>query len=225
MIELLPNKSTMHKFKYIRDPIRPEKRCIFCQNVLIKPFIECFECLVFLCLNCFSQGTEKEKHQNNHSYIVHENVRVFPSADWTANEETLLLELIISLGYNWDDISKAMKTRSSKDCKEHYNTFYFDGIFTTLLGLTNEYEVQSIRTPHFYDLNTEIPRTVGLDFAKSKVGYRGARADFDIPYDISAESILNDLDGCFYGDWLKEIKHIGETLQCSILTVYNHRVR
>lgn len=225
MIELLPNKSTMNKTEYIRETISPDlERCIFCHNVLIKPFIECFECLVFLCLSCFSQGNEIEKHQSNHSYsIVHENV-VFPNTDWTANEEKLLLELIISLGYNnWDDIAKAMKTRSSTDCQEHYNTFYFDGIFKKLLGLSNE--VHPIKTSYFCNSNTQTPRRVSPDFAKSKVGYRAARGDFDIPYDISAEALLNDLDGCFYGDWLKELKHIGETLQCAMLTAYKHRVR
>lgn len=220
MISLLPNRETKH---------RVPERCVFCHYVLVKPFIECVQCpgTVLLCLNCFALGREIENHQNTHSYrIAHDNIQVFSDTNWTAKEEKLLLEFIDSFGYNnWDDVSKAINTRSSKECEEHYNKFYFDGIFRKLLGLTNEV-YRPIRTPYFFDLNSNTPpRTNKSDVMKHMAGYRAARGDFDIPYDISAESILTDLDGCFYGDWLLDLKHIGETLQCAMLTAYYHRLR
>ncbi|KAL5282652.1 TADA2A family protein [Megaselia abdita] len=219
------NQTTMHRIHFFRQTISPnsEKSCHFCFNVLAELFIECAECnSVFLCLNCFSQGKEIENHQKSHSYvIVHDNIRVFSDSDWTAKEEKLLLELIASFGYgNWDDISLAIKTRSSAECQEHYTRFYFDGVFGELLGLTNEV-YRPLRTPFLLNLN----KMNSNSYVESMAGYRAARGDFDIPYDNSAEAIINDLDGCFYGDWLEVLRPLGEKLQCAMLRAYNHKLR
>lgn len=84
---------------------------------------------------------------------------------------------------------------------------------------------RAIRTPYFYDFNTTDARSDKSNVAKTMAGYRDARGNFDIPYDISAESIISDLDGCFYDDWSEELRPLGELLQCAMLTSYNHRLR
>lgn len=229
VIHLLPTKEALLAVQYFQKSISPtfDQVCAFCNIFLEPPFIDCADCSLLLCLNCFSYGTELENHKSDHSYvIVHDNIQVFPNTNWTAKEEKLLLELIVSFGYgNWHNISKAMKTRSSTECQEHYNLCYFDGIFRKLLGLTNEV-YRPIRTPFLFKLNTiDPPRTDNSEVAKNMAGYRAARGEFDIPYDKSAESILTDLDGCFYGDWSEEIVHVAKTLQCAILIAYNRRLR
>lgn len=226
---MLPSKETLHKIKFYRQTISstPEKSCASCRNILVDPFIHCADCPVLLCVSCFSHGREIEKHESSHSYIVvHDNIQVFPGTNWTAKEEKLLLEYIVSFGYgNWEDIAKSMKTKTSQECEEHYSLYYFDGIFRKLLGLTNDV-YRPIRTPYFFNMNTmDPPRTDNSDVAKSMAGYRAARGDFDIPFDNSAESIITDLDGCFYGDWPDELRSVGETLQCALLNAYNHRLR
>lgn len=225
---MVPTNETVITKKFFHQTIstKQEKVCAFCKTFLIEPYIECSDCPNFLCLKCFACGKEVDSHQNSHSYaIIHDNIQVFPNSDWTANEEKHLLELIVSLGYgNWKAISEAIKTRSPEECENHYKNYYFDGVFK-VLGLRNDV-YRPIRTPYFFKLNTmNPPRTDNSDIAKNMSGYRAARGDFDIPFDISAESEIEELDGCIFGDWPENLRAIGEQMQCAILNSYNHRLR
>lgn len=192
-----------------------------------EPYIKCADCFCHICLKCFSKGAETRYHSNTHSYIIiHDNINVFPYTNWTAAEEKKFLNLILIHGLgNWEEISKQMITRNIDECRQHYFTCYFDGIFKKLLGLTNDIYLPE-RIPYLYKMKCIDPPRYEIDsiYFKNMAGYRAARGDFDIPYDNSAESLINDLE-LNDDDWPKDYQNIKDELHCAIFKAYNHRIK
>ncbi|XP_055908307.1 transcriptional adapter 2A isoform X2 [Eupeodes corollae] len=233
-IKLEPSADTKHTVKYYK-PHTPSIHndldishdlCEACNQILEIPHVRCPECLINLCLNCFARGKEIARHRNTHHYIIiHDNIHVFPWSDWTAFEEKLFLRSLQLLGYgNWDDIAKAMRTRTPDECRAHYHECYFDGIFRKLLGLSNEVYFPE-RTPYLYKFKSvDPPRHEADDPINVKImaGYRCARGDFDTPYDNSAESIISNLEDL--SQWPSAYKYCAEELHCAIVKAYNHRL-
>lgn len=192
-----------------------------------EPFITCAECASHRsCLKCFSVGAEIASHENTHAYVItHDNVKIFPNSNWSAREERRLLDLLLQCGVgNWNDISTALQTKSPQECREHYLTYYFDGIFSKTLGLT-KYPYVRLCVPYLFKTNTIEPPRHNLEMIHSKymAGYRFARSDFDTPYDISAESIVSDLK--IKKDWGEDYEDIGEELNCAMVRAYNNRLQ
>lgn len=83
--------------------------CSSCHLLLKDPLIECAQCdpKVLLCVDCASKGRQFVTHVNTHPYrVVHRKFSVL-DPDWTAEEEEMLLTLLIQRGEgNWDDIAK-----------------------------------------------------------------------------------------------------------------------
>lgn len=205
--------------------------CAKCKTVLYEPFVSCAECFELFCLSCFSKGSETSKHKSDHSYnIQRDDFILFASSDWTAREEKVFLNLIQSYGVgNWDEISSFMVRKSAEQCRFHFYNFYFDGIFAKQLGLSNENAYTRHNVPYLLKTNSlEPPRGDEKNFiSQSMAGYRFARSDFDIPYDSSAESILNkisfDEDEVFEND--HDMKEFTTELNCALFRAYNHRAK
>lgn len=122
-----------------------------------------------------------------------------------------------------------MTQKSTEQCRTHFYSFYFDGIFGTQLGLSNENAYARHNVPYLLKTNSmEPPRGDDKNFiSQSMAGYRFARSDFDIPYDNSAESILNkvihDDDEAFEND--PEMQDLMKELNCAMFRAYNHRLK
>lgn len=219
--------------------------CENCNISLSEPYISCAECPQYFCLDCFSCGTENSVHKNTHCYRVlrDDNIEIFQNSDWYAYEEKQLLDLLLTHGYgNWDDISKAMKTRTSQECQDHYLTYYFGGIFEKTLGLSNQ-PYRSEIVPHMYKISSIDPPRYDIDNVNFKrmAGYRCARSDFDTPYDQSAELIVSNLqlitrdesrihnsdsdDENFESCYMADHEDVFETLNCAMMKAYNHRLK
>lgn len=205
-----------------------DQTCSKCSHSIREPYINCSECRQLFCLPCFSRGSETEKHRNTHQYSVRtdDTLTVFENSNWSATEEKRLLDALQLNGYgNWTEIGRTMRTRSAAECEHHYRRFYFDGVFGLKLGLRScSYEPE--RTPYWYKMNSvEPPRHDADDVAFNRLaGYRCARADFDVPYDNSAESIVSHLD-LSWSDAGADYESIGDQLNAAIFTAYNHRLR
>lgn len=223
---------------------------IFCENCrtsLEEPYISCAECPQYFCLDCFSCGTENSIHKTTHSYRVLrvDNIRIFQNTDWYAYEEKRLLDLLLVHGYgNWDDIAKAIKTRSPEECRDHYLSCYFGGIFEKTMGLSND-SYQSEIVPYMYKMSSIDPPRYDIDNINFKrmAGYRCARSDFDTPYDTTAETLISNLalmndenellkddeydENEQNGDsnYLNEHKDVYEELNCAMVNAYNHRLQ
>lgn len=196
--------------------------CDKCKVVLREPFIRCADCPEWFCLSCFSSGSETRRHSSDHRYsISRDDFHLFPNSSWTAREEKEFLDLIQNHGVgNWEDISVRMK-KSPDDCRSHFNTFYFDGIFKKL-GLTNENAYTRFTVPYLFKTNCLDPPRRDADILMA--GYRFARSDFDIPIDHSAESILNNISTSEkFKD--NEIKEFMDEINCAMLRAYNHRLK
>jgi hypothetical protein len=241
ILELKPNQNNYQTIKYKNtnkqihsqiDDIFNSNNCQKCEIVLEEPYVQCAECDETFCLHCFSRGAETQYHRNIHSYIVRQDtVQVFPTSNWTAKEEKLLLELLLAYGYgNWEDVSKALKTKSLTECRDHYLNYYFDGIFEQTLGLTSQ-PYKPITIPYLYKMNCiEPPRFKDQDCVnfKTMAGYRCARSEFDTPYDQSAENVVSNLliteiDSNYWVNMNN--RDLAEKLYCGVFKAYNHRLK
>lgn len=124
---------------------------------------------------------------------------------------------------NWDEISAALGNKAPSECRIHFYTFYFDGVFGKRLGMSNESAYARHNVPYLVkSVSLEPPRGDENSFvATSMSGYRFARSEFDVPYDNSAESILNNIS---LDDDEKD-SQITSELNCALFRAYNHRLR
>lgn len=235
IITLKADENTKRVVKYytpveehdtLSDDDEHDLRCHVCSSKLDTPYIECAECLHFICVNCFARGGETSVHKNNHSYSVQRDVlSVFDSSDWSGKEELQLLDALYSQGIdNWDGVSKKMVNRSPEECRIHYYTFYFGGMFERELGLESDPYIPR-RVPFMYRMRAIDPPRPDLDSVtfKTMAGYRCARGDFDTPYDNSAESIVSNLD-TVCGNFSKADDDLLNEMKVAVFRAYNHRV-
>jgi transcriptional adapter 2-alpha len=182
-------------------------------------------------LSCFSQGSETPKHKSDHSYSIRrDDFTLFPNSNWTAREEKEFLNLMHKFGVgNWDEISAFMTKKSPFECRAHFYKFYFDGVFNSNLGLTNENAYVRHNVSYLFKANSVDPPRGDLNsfLSKSMAGYRFARSEFDIPYDNSAESILNNITLDVYDIFSKDpqTQKLISELNCALLRAYNHRLQ
>lgn len=199
-----------------------------CEIIVHEPFVSCAECFQIFCLACFAAGSETENHKTTHDYTVRrDDFKLFHYSNWTAREEKMLLNAIQVCGAgNWDEISTELKSKSPEECRNHFYEYYFCGVLGEQ-NYNNAYVAHNVP----YLLKTSCldpPRGDEKNFiTQSMSGYRFARSDFDIPYDNSAESILNNVvssdDAAFDKD--KEMRVLANELSCAILRAYNHRLK
>lgn len=170
---------------------------------------------------------ETQNHKNYHSYNIRkDDFELFSGCEWTAREEKIFLNAMLKCGVgNWDEISAALQ-KSPKDCRAHFHAFYFDGVFGKKLGLSSKDAYARHNVPYLLKTNSlEPPRGDENSFVSTSMsGYRFARSEFDVPYDNSAESILNNIN--VNGDETNEKDtQIMSELNCALFRAYNHRLR
>jgi transcriptional adapter 2-alpha len=201
--------------------------CASCACDLVAPYIYCALCKVNICAVCFSKGAEFGEHRNDHDYhIIRDDFPVFEGTDWTAREETVLLDSLQKYG-NWNLIAKELPNRTLKEIKSHYDYFYLER-----RGSGRMPEVKETATAVFLEpvvpyrcriSDTDepprySPNTVGY---KSLAGYNPARSDFECEFDSTAEDLLSNLKPVDRGDPHFDLV---TNLQCSIIQIYNRRL-
>ncbi|KAK6133189.1 hypothetical protein DH2020_033079 [Rehmannia glutinosa] len=112
------------------DGKRALYHCNYCnKDITGRSRIKCVVCSDFdLCIECFSVGAEVDSHKSGHPYRVMDNLS-FPllCPDWTADEETLLLEGLEMYGMeNWAEVAEHVATKTKEVCIEHYRKFYLN---------------------------------------------------------------------------------------------------
>jgi transcriptional adapter 2-alpha len=106
--------------------------CAICNLKLKAIFIRCVQCKaehspnIYICLECFAQGSETNTHRSDHNYDVCNLNRIKTFSNWTACEELSLFENIVMLNaQNWTEITKstnenAVARRMEVECKDHF---------------------------------------------------------------------------------------------------------
>lgn len=213
-----------------------QSQCDACHTELSAPYIKCAECKqkstqnvlrsFQMCLKCFASGAETGLHMNTHSYIiVHNNVKVFSNTTWSARENCMLLDQLESKGFaNWSDISRSLGTYSAEECRDYYLQNFFDGLFRESCQLT-KFPYTRIDVPYLYRQNSYDPPRCKLDDLQKKcsANYRFARSDFDTPFDSGAERVIGDVQ--LDSEENDEYSNILADLNCSLVNVYNNRLR
>lgn len=210
--------------------------CDICRNSLKEPFILCADCKSIslhrpqhrcqICVKCFASGIENIDHKNTHKYtIVHDKIKVFSNTEWTAQEESLLLNLLERFGFNnWLDISRAMGIYSAEECRDHYINNYFKGLFCKSCGLPS-FSYSRIENPYLFRSNSFDPPRNKLNETQNRyvADYRYARSEFDTPFDGSAENIICELHPS--SEWNVDYQDISDKLNLALVRAYNNRLR
>ncbi|KAK2161818.1 hypothetical protein LSH36_109g05045 [Paralvinella palmiformis] len=174
-----------------------KKSCPGCSTQLSYPYIHCLECATptfDLCLHCFARGLENNRHQSDHKYAVVKNDFPLFEKDWTALEETKLLDALIECGMdNWSDVAHVMQTKSRSSCELHYKRFYLENPMPPL-PQTPEAERTFFPSPVPFIPCENPPRPIeGSALHIEMSGYLPARGDFTVEYDNYAEMSLKDI--------------------------------
>jgi len=106
-----------------------EFHCDICgKDVTHEVRVKCYVSQADICLECFKDGKETEKHKSNMPYSVIDNLTEDMHEGWECAEELALLEGLRLYGIgNWDDIATHIGTRNDNACKEHYWKCYLKG--------------------------------------------------------------------------------------------------
>lgn len=201
-------------------------KCDNCGEIAQEPFIECCECPTNLCTSCFSSGREVNDHKNYHKYAIRKNdFPLFENCNWSAKEESKLLQAISIHGYgNWEEIAKCVHTRSKLECQEHYKKYYIDNVQFKELDILPE-TLQSVFPkpviPYLFstEASNEPPRNNKTD--QQLAGYNAYRSEFELSYDHNAESIFN-IENNYSDD---EDGDCLESLKIALFNAFNNRLR
>lgn len=183
-------------------------------------------CEKSICCTCFASGAEFGSHKNDHAYSVLSNDCVlFENSNWTAQDELTLLNGLINVG-NFSNIAKEM-SKSYAEVKEHYEEFYLERKGSLSLPVVsnncNEYIPPVV--PYRFrlvDVADPIRCSSSSPMFHNYAGYNAARSDFEMDYDASAEDLISHLQVI---DDTHPLRETLEKLQCSIIHIYNRRLR
>ncbi|XP_022908414.1 transcriptional adapter 2-alpha-like isoform X1 [Onthophagus taurus] len=202
--------------------------CINCYQSLNDRFILCAKCDLCICCSCFASGVEFDSHKNDHPYrVMRYDFPLYEHSDWTAQEELLLLDGLLSLG-NYKNISKKLTNRTPDDIKSHYEYFYLLKKGHSSLPEISSHENSEFINPavpfRFRVVDIEEPPRYAATSASyhSVAGYNAARSDFELDYDMNAEDLIANLD---FVDSDDPNYQILTDLQCALIQIYNWRLR
>ncbi|OWF55975.1 Transcriptional adapter 2-alpha [Mizuhopecten yessoensis] len=197
-------------------------KCGGCKDRVSEPYIVCVGCKpakVQLCLQCFSKGTEFGSHQSDHAYTILRNDFALFENNWTALEETVLLETLSDCGYgNWSDAAQRLRTKNKEECKRHYNKSYINDPIPVLPQF-GDWSQQVYPQPQVYKLCDDPPRFPDSSVLQQEMGgYMAARGDFNVEYDNFQELEIQSIS--FAGE--EEGNELEERLELAVLDVYLH---
>jgi len=186
-----------------------------------------------LCLECFSAAVELRAHKYWHDYYTIESL-VFPFlADWTAQEEQLLLEGLESFGVNnWSAVAEYVGTRGGDGCRVHYEEFYmnstdwpisnFDKVLDPRLLHGKQFKrskAPSLARKERRALVKQSKRVIPCYPTRSDLSeYMPKREEFECEWDDSCEQRIIDI--------VFESDDSEDTVECKmqLLEIYNLRL-
>ncbi|KAF4324358.1 hypothetical protein BBO99_00001879 [Phytophthora kernoviae] len=161
------------------------------------------------------------------------------NAEWTADEELLLLEGIEMFGMgNWKDIAEHVVTKTDKKCEKHYMTAYlgWKDLMPRFIGDDERQEDRYVDDAAAAQADKSAEGKVemigamadnailrapppGERSAPSQLaGYMPLRGDFDVEYDNEAEAIIADME-------FSENDHPSEhELKLKVIDIYNQKL-
>ncbi|KAJ3441935.1 transcriptional adapter 2-alpha [Anaeramoeba flamelloides] len=102
--------------------------CTYCDQKISKGVIvKCAVCdNVTLCPKCFSKGKQVYSHKRDHDYQIFVCAKdPIYQKKWMYEEELKLLEGLETAGFgNWEEIAKRVKTKTSHQCRDHFEQVY-----------------------------------------------------------------------------------------------------
>lgn len=205
---------------------KPTYHCDYCRDDITNEiYIKCAECKSFdLCLDCFASGAAVYPHLPTHPYRV---IRLISEplydAEWSADEELLLLEGIDQFGLgNWAEIALHVGSKNKLKCEAHYNERYlmspvaplpnnaapFPSLEATGFGYGSgpRSRARAPRDPLDIERDKEREisnakyralqqhhKTLLRNSIGSLVGFSSHRREFEVEYENDAELLIADL--------------------------------
>jgi transcriptional adapter 2-alpha len=224
--------------------------CFICNLNLGSIYIQCIDCRqTNICLNCFSNGSEKDSHESCHAYKVINMERVNTFDNWTLQQELDLINQI----ENTKDVHFLNSISNDKNNLLHtekwHDLFADNNAETETIDELNKFlnEYYSLKTSHKMNMlkrmelentlsiNKNLPiRPVELSNVYKKMnGYRAARGDFETELNDKYEfKIIADLNPTGFNiepddddDNNVEDSELEAELKFSIIESYNDLIR
>lgn len=175
--------------------------CVGCgddihQSSLVR--IQCTDCNLPFCPDCFSSGVEVGQHKSHHGYKFVDNGDFSPLGnDWSAKEFVKLLDGLEQFGYgNWNDVSRYVATKSAGECRDAVNNIFVSGPIGSLTYKESSRGCARDHTTHT-SLSQQPPHTAppGINIHQLLVlGFMPARDDFEMEYENEAEVLVSGIE-------------------------------
>ncbi|OHT05507.1 Myb-like DNA-binding domain containing protein [Tritrichomonas foetus] len=187
--------------------------CATClREIINEAFVTCIRCRgLTICLECFSDGYEKEGHLKDHPFVLMGSTTgsIFEEF-WTIEEELIFLTAIQLCGFgNWSDISSHIGTKSARQCEAHYDHIYLITKNAPLPDIELKQPAILPPLPSFNTIGIESnpsdghPQIMAENHKLAKTTpaevceYMPRRHEFDIEFNNEAEHLI---DGLFFDE-------------------------
>jgi transcriptional adapter 2-alpha len=197
--------------------------CSIC-NLKLKPiFIRCVQCNhtatdndnkrqytsgIYICLECFAQGSETGTHRSDHGYDVVNLNRTRTFANWNVCEELALFDDYMCLnGQHWADIARNINDKQAAtsnkkmdiECKDHFEDWL--GILMASMADSSDkltdlelFVGDGSFVMRENELGPPRPPLHSQQYRRMS-GYRAARGDFETEYNNDYElKVICDID-------------------------------
>ena len=200
--------------------------CTYCGAEIGSIYVHCERCFHFdLCPPCFANGAEIGPHKRYHSYRIHCRPPIGPfntPDSWTFTEEYLLLYALDDFGYgSWDDCARLVSGRSPEECRQHFETFYLNGVLGQLCFPNQKPSaVKLVRN------DTKIPERQFFPPEGSQLlGFNSQRDEFEIEFDNCAEDAITlSIAHLDYETISHDMEDLDMEYKLAQLDIYRHRL-
>jgi len=159
--------------------------------------IQCTDCNLHLCPDCFSSRVEVGQHKAHHGYKFMDNGDFSPlSNSWSAKEFVQLLDGLEQFGYgNWNDVSRYVETKTAGDCRDAVNNIFVSGPIGSLTYKESARGSARDHTSHSSSPHTPHTAPPGINIHQLLVlGFMPARDDFEMEFENEAEVLVSGIE-------------------------------
>lgn len=191
--------------------------------------IQCTDCSLNLCPECFSSRVEVGQHKSYHGYKFMDNGDFSPlSNSWSAKEFVQLLDGLEQFGYgNWNDVSRYVETKTAGECRDAVNNIFVSGPIGSLTYKESARGCARDHTSHSSSSNTPNPAPLGINIHQLLVlGFMPSRDDFEMEYENDAEVLVSGIEAAPGGTRLEpEEEELESNLKLAHVEMYQKKLK
>jgi len=191
--------------------------------------IQCTDCSLQLCPECFSSRVEVGPHKCYHGYKFMDNGDFSPLGNsWSAKEFVQLLDGLEQFGYgNWNDVSRYVETKTAGECRDAVNNIFVSGPIGSLTYKESSRGCARDHTSHSTSAHSSHSAPPGINIHQLLVlGFMPARDDFEMEYENEAEVLVSGIEAAPGGVRLDpEDEELESNLKLAHVEMYQKKLK